>query len=246
MMKKNTLSFKIVLLVSVFIFGSFLCAQASLTTIGTATYQNQNYNLIWDDDNNGNSIVWLDYSKDLDTWENQRAWAAGLTNVLTYNIDDGFSLTWEGSWRLPNTFEEADTVSVGFDGTTTLGSNITSSEFGHLFYEELGELAYYDTSGNVQDGWSTALANKGDFDNIVTRWWNFNYWSGTEQSNADEPIYAYSYEFLYGQQGKNPKNTEFNAMPVRNAQVSAVPVPGALWLLGSGLLGLAGIKRKTT
>ncbi|WP_207683794.1 VPLPA-CTERM sorting domain-containing protein [Desulfonema magnum] len=29
-----------------------------------------------------------------------------------------------------------------------------------------------------------------------------------------------------------------------NVNVSAFPIPGAVWLLGSGLIGLAGIRRK--
>ncbi|MCP3873898.1 MAG: VPLPA-CTERM sorting domain-containing protein [Desulfobacteraceae bacterium] len=33
-------------------------------------------------------------------------------------------------------------------------------------------------------------------------------------------------------------------MAVRCGQVSAIPVPGAVWLLGSGLFGLTGLRRK--
>jgi hypothetical protein len=32
-------------------------------------------------------------------------------------------------------------------------------------------------------------------------------------------------------------------MAIREANVSAVPVPGAVWLLGSGLIVLLGIRR---
>jgi hypothetical protein len=40
------------------------------------------------------------------------------------------------------------------------------------------------------------------------------------------------------------KNGTFYAMAVHPGDVSAVPVPGAVWLLGSGLLGLIGIRKK--
>ncbi|MCK4378316.1 MAG: VPLPA-CTERM sorting domain-containing protein [Deltaproteobacteria bacterium] len=33
-------------------------------------------------------------------------------------------------------------------------------------------------------------------------------------------------------------------MAVRSGAVSPVPIPGALWLLGSGLLGLVAVRRR--
>jgi hypothetical protein len=35
-------------------------AHASLLKIGSAEYFGQSYNLIYDEDNNGNSLIWLD------------------------------------------------------------------------------------------------------------------------------------------------------------------------------------------
>lgn len=149
-------------------------SQATLLTIGTATYGGSDYNLIWDDNNNGKSVVWLDYSNSQTNWSNQNAWAAGLGSQLTYNIDAAYSITWDdAAWRLPATVD-GDYVD-GYDGTTTGGYNVTSSEMGHLFYEELGNLGYYDTSGNYpQPQWG--LQHSGDFDNLVAS----SYWSGTE------------------------------------------------------------------
>ncbi len=146
-------------------------AQASLTTIGTAAYEydldgdgffdaHENYNLIWDDDNNGNSVVWLDYSNPVDTWQNQMDWAAGLEAAITINLDAGYSVIWDSAWRLPETVDGP--WDYGYDGTTTAGYNITSSEMGHLYYEELGNLGSYDTSGAAQTGYG--LVNTGDFD----------------------------------------------------------------------------------
>ena len=47
-------------------------ANATLTTIGTASYNDgtgsADYNLIWDDNNNGNSVVWLDYANSAPNW----------------------------------------------------------------------------------------------------------------------------------------------------------------------------------
>jgi len=139
-------------------------ANANLTTIGTAQFggTGPSYNLIWDDDNNGNSVVWLDYVNSQDTWVSQNSWAAGID--VTYNIDPAYTVNWDDdSWRLPSS---VDGINVyGFDGTTPMGFNITSSEIGHLFYEELGNLARYDTAGNYQSG--SGLSNTGDFDNFA-------------------------------------------------------------------------------
>ncbi len=55
--------------------------QAALTTIGQAQYGGQNYNLIWDNDSPFGSIVWLDYTNNYNTWQNQMNWVAGLNRV---------------------------------------------------------------------------------------------------------------------------------------------------------------------
>lgn len=80
-------------------------------------------------------------------WTAQNAWAAGLNGggVLAYNINPGYTVTWNGNWRLPTTVDGPWVW--GYDGTTTAGYNITTSEMGHLFYTELGNQGYYNTSG---------------------------------------------------------------------------------------------------
>ncbi|MGD9160864.1 MAG: PEP-CTERM sorting domain-containing protein [Desulfobacteraceae bacterium] len=212
---------------------------AALTTIGTATYNGSDYNLIWDEDNNGNSVVWLDYTNDADTWDNQKAWAASLDTALTLNLYDGYTVDWDGSWRLPAT---VDGLAVkGYDGTTTSGYNITTSEMGHLYYEELGNLGYYDTSGNKRElppAPDYFLQNTGDFDNLIGNW----YWSGTDYACVS--VSAWNFTMGGGSQNYRGKDSSVYGIAVRSGQVSAVPVPGAVWLLGSGLLGLIGIRRK--
>jgi len=198
---------------------------AALQVIGTAIYDSdgdgtpESYNLIYDNDSPFGSILWLDYTNSANEWQNQVNWAAGLNSgVLTYNLNPGIIVTWTGVWRLPLT---ADSAYVwGYDGSTSAGYNITSSEMGHLFYEGLGNLGYYDTDGN-ELGCSPdphCLRNTGDFLNLQP----YDYWSGTEY--AADPVGAWNFGFSDGLQDKNPKNTTNNyALAVRPGEIAAVP-----------------------
>ena len=239
MMKKRFLS---VLVTGLFFLTMTGLAQASLTTIGTATYDDgagsKNYNLIWDDDNNGNSVIWLDYTN-RNSWSALKAWADGLngTDILTYHLD-GYQVDWGTNvWRLPDTVDGP--YVVGCDGTTTAGYNITTSEMGHLYYTELGNKGYYATDGTYpQDGWG--LNNTGDFNNLIASW----YWSGTEY--ADNPDYAWLLNLFHGNQYNYYKPNRECGLAVRSGQVSAapVPVPGTMLLFSTGLAGLAVLRRK--
>ena len=164
------------------------------------------------------------------TWANANAWAASL------NIN-GVS-----GWRLPAT------VDVGNDGYTytnyyqgvDYGYNITThSEMSHMFYVTLGNLAFYDTSGSgPQTGFG--LTNTGPFTNLQSSY----YWSATEY--APDTNYAWGFLFLNGGQGNGYKGYDLYAWAVHSGDVGAaiVPVPAAVWLFGSGLLGLIGLGRQ--
>jgi len=219
----------------IFLLVAMGSAHAALTTIGTAQFGGTGtaYNLIWDDNNNGNSVVWLDYSK-TGSWYTQTSWASGLDSALTINLE-GYTVDWGmNSWLLPTTVDGYYTY--GYDGTTTGGYNITSSEMGHLYYEELENLGYYDKSGTFQSGYG--LQNTGEFNNLIASW----YWSGTEY--ADDQDNAWYFYMVGGDQNGHYKPGNGYGLAVRSGQVSAVPVPGAIWLFGTGLAGLSVLKKR--
>jgi hypothetical protein len=192
---------------------------AALVTIGTASYLGTDYNLIWDDDNNGNSIVWLDYTNGKYTdWGTQSLWAAGLDSALSLNLSTGYTVTWTDSqWRLPATWVAAT------------GYNITTSELGHLYYDELG---------NSADTISPFNPDFGIFDSLSSQ----NYWANAGSSGDT----AYYFHMGAGSQSEHWKVSQIaGGLAVRAGDVSTVvPVPAALWLFGSGLIGLAAMARR--
>jgi hypothetical protein len=201
-------------------------ANAGLTKIGTATYEGKDYNLIYEDDQ---GLIWLDYSHPAQRsggpWFSQMKWAAGLNDsgVLTYNFNTGIKVSWQGSWRLPLTVDGAR--KWGYDGSTTAGFNIATSEMGHLFYKSLENIGYYDTKGKPRPGWGKSdsqhewgLKNKGPFENLQA---DACYYSGTPYGPNPKDL-VWIFNMYYGSQFQNRfiGTTTIPALAVCNATVS--------------------------
>lgn len=198
----------------------------------------------------GSSLMWLQdanaakttgYDSDgYMTWYQSNFWIDSLNsaNYLGYN-----------DWRLPDTNPvngRTYNYSWFYDGSSDSGYNIsapgsaypgsTGSEMAYMYYYELGNLGYYNTSGSgPQPGWG--LTNTGPFTNLQP----YYYLSGTKYV----PDYAWYFYFYYGLQGYDYEDysTYGYAWAVRPGP-AAVPEPGTLFLLGTGLSGLFVLRKR--
>ena len=169
------------------------------------------------------------------TWGNAQAWIGGM-NTANY--------LGSSNWRLPTMLDTGTSgcdfaytgTDCGFNVQTGSAATTVYSEMASLFYDTLGNKAYYDTAGNPnQPGWG--LSNTGPFLNLQSN----DYWSGLEYAPNNFP--AWFFLFLTGSQGLGPKDFNGYAWAVQSGDVGVVPVPAAVWLFGSGLFGLIGLGR---
>ncbi len=221
---------KKIIITLVILLSFTVSANAELQLLGQGTSVNGTYNLIYDTVQN---ITWYDYSSSVNTWQNQLEWASALS------VD--FGLNTYSDWRLPTTVDGPRVY--GYDGTTTEGYNITSSEMGHLFYAGLENTGYYDTSGSPTGCSGSSpycLTNIGDFQNLLPS----GYWSGTEYY-ADEDL-TRDFYFSSGYQHVNDKTSGDYALAVMDGRaIVPEPISSILFLTGAGVLaGRRYLKRK--
>lgn len=200
-------------------------AEATLFDRGNGLIYDDHLDITWLQDANINGQM---------TWDAAVAWA----DTLVY---EGYD-----DWRLPTTVDGI--WELGYDGTTTAGYNITTSEMGYMFYENLGNLGKYDTNGTLQSG--SGLTNVDFIDGTTAEIRSFenlqaiNYWSGTQYAaNPENAWYFRPYNGSLSQCDK--EDNTFYAWAVRPGDVSAVhtPIPGTVLLLVSGLVGLGAFGR---
>ena len=132
-------------------------------------------------------------------------------------------IAYQGSshWILPTTV----------DADSSAGEGVKTSQLGDLFYNELGGKADHAIPDNQ----------------FFTNQQSFGYWSGTEYSS--NPYDAWTFSAANGTQATSDKANLFYAWAVSSGNVgdvvvpTAVPIPGAVWLFASAVLGCLGFRR---
>lgn len=141
-------------------------------------------------------------------------WAAGLSYG---GYDD---------WRLPTALNQ--------DGSgPCFGYNCTSSEMGHMFYNNLGATA----GSNILSGANT--------DNLAlfTNLQNYVYWSGTVDASYPS-LYAWIFSTYIGLERSGfLKSSEALAWAVRPGDVALIPEPSTYAMMLAGLLAIFGFTR---
>ena len=185
-------------------------------------------------------------ASDFNTSNGQMNWWGATAWV---NYLNGTSYAGLTNWTLPqvtpvNGINFLPTAS--FNGSTDRGFNTnavnaTASQLAYLYYNELDNLALYDTAGKTQAGWG--LVNTGPFSNIQSGayWFSPDYDGGTLTNTPGDPKWAVLFMATNGAQGFGPKNTFYYS-----TAVAAVPEPEtyAMFLAGLGLMGFMSRRRK--
>lgn len=155
------------------------------------------------------------------SWNTAQSWIAGMNAANYLGFQD---------WRLPLT-PQPDS-SCDMQDIDSWGPNCTGSEMGHLFYNELGGMAFSDI----------ALVHNAANYSLFTNIQSAVYWSGTEYAYI--PGVAWEFGFLTGVQATQFQGITNYILAVRTGDVAAVPLPAAFWLFGSGLIGFFGFTRR--
>ena len=207
----------------------FLLSILSVSTIANATLAGR--------DLDGNLTTAEAYYDDVTnlTWlSDANASGAGMVWATANSWANGLTLGGYTDWHLPNVLQP-DANCSHQDGSDSLGYNCTGSEMDNLFYNVLG--------GSVASSITvTHNANYDLFSNIPS----YFYWTSMEYASNTSSAWFFNFEM--GNMGYITKSAGGYAWAVHSGDVgvavSTVPVPAAVWLFGSGFMGLMALTRR--
>ena len=168
----------------------------------------------------------------------------GNATAITANAEFAYDTVLDATWYLTgnntglnwdDAVSWASALTVGtFSGWSLpaadpvcgVAYNCTNSQMGELYHTALGNPAF------------GPLSNTGPFKNLLSNY----YWSGTEY--APSPGAAWNFSTLTGAQYAAGKHFDLYALAVRPGDVAAVPEPGVVALLLSGLAGVLVMRRR--
>lgn len=132
------------------------------------------------------------------TWDNAVAWAGGLEY---YDIVRG--VTYD-NWRLPDAHNR--------DGSgPDTGYNVTGSELGHMFYNNLGGTAGSFPGATFTDGNGDSVSFQNMQPPTCPTCWLSDFWSGTE--DAADTDYAWAFTADIGYQDHALKGPSITTSP---------------------------------
>lgn len=179
----------------------------------------------------------------------QRYRYTGAGETITANAD--FSVNFLGGAATTSSFNGFLFLALATIDTYTGDTGLTESDFMSNFEDSSNSLYanlqdYYNFDNSVFDKASTPFTS------------NTNGASTTPSISVNLTVANGDEFFLFGKlvargsgggtadlfSGANGGNVTFNSLTGSLSPVSAVPVPAAIWLMGSALAGLLGFKRK--
>ena len=160
-----------------------------------------------------------------------------------------------GDWRLPSAnLMNASNPCTANDGGCDKGANVTTSELGHMFYNNLGNLGLLDANFNsISEGVPNATFTEADnngsvsFLNLQAHLYLYEDVDDPTSSGYPTSYRSYSFNFTNGHQGSGYGT--YYAWAVADGDIvtlglTSVPIPATAWLFGSALAGLLVARRK--